>query len=395
MSDLADVFELVHGGADSFRTVRATIRVWHDLEKEQIAFEREIEEEQAEGEGSGAIMMFAIGDPGGEPPPTEREETVRLWLERPGKRREEADGPEQRVSVTDGVKSWIYMPEFGALEQDVDPDTEEGEIDALFHPEWLLPAVELEIVGRASVASRDGVRLRATRRRPPPRDFDLDALWPGADEYDLVLDRERGILLRVEAMIEGAPFARSEVLEVAFDESFGPEVFRFQPPEGEEIRSPEEVWGQHEHVTTVEEAAAHAAFPVWLPSRLPAIGDRRTLGPGWGIHVLYQRAAERPRIPESLFVHYSHESGPSFALQQQAADAALEAHDPWELVESMGERYLVWEPERRKLPVPIQIRTVREGTEVQLSSQELSREELLEIARSLTPAATEPPSLTR
>jgi hypothetical protein len=68
---------------------------------------------------------------------------------------------------------------------------------------------------------------------------------------------------------------------------------------------------------------------------------------------------------------------------------------PWEPIELGGRRHLVWEPECSKLPVPIQIRLKREGTEVQLSSQELGRAEPLEVARSLVPAPTEPPPLTQ
>jgi hypothetical protein len=90
-----------------------------------------------------------------------------------------------------------------------------------------------------------------------------------------------------------------------------------------------------------------------------------------------------------------HDSGKSFARHQQAIRRPLDARAPWEPVELGGRRHLVWEPECSKLPGPIQIRLKREGTEVQLSSQELGRAEPLEVDRSLVPAPTEPPALTQ
>jgi hypothetical protein len=76
-------------------------------------------------------------------------------------------------------------------------------------------------------------------------------------------------------------------------------------------------------------------------------------------------------MPEFVSLIYGHDSGKSFALHQQAIRRPLDARAPWEPVELGGRRYLVWEPECSKLPVPIQIRLEREGTEVQLSSQQL------------------------
>jgi hypothetical protein len=208
-----------------------------------------------------------------------------------------------------------------------------------------------------------------------------------------MLDSERGVLLRIEALIDGEPFALSEVLEIAFDEDFEPEIFRFEPPEGEAIRSPEEAWDGPEFVTSVEEAAARASFSVWIPSRLPEIPTRQMLGPGWEIQVYHRSESERPRVPEFVSLSYWHDSGTSLSLHEQPAREGLEAVEQWQLVESEGERYLVWEPEASALPVPITVRTVREGTEVHLSSQEMTREQLLEVARSLVRAGSEPPSL--
>jgi outer membrane lipoprotein-sorting protein len=49
----------------------------------------------------------------------------------------------------------------------------------------------------------------------------------------LVLDAERGSLLRMSARLDGQEFNRHEVVEVAFDEELADETFRLRPPAGE------------------------------------------------------------------------------------------------------------------------------------------------------------------
>ena len=66
---------------------------------------------------------------------------------------------------------------------------------------------------------------------------DLDAvLWPGADEYDLLVDADRGILLRSVARLGGVAFAGNEFLDVTFDEDLPPDLFTFRPPAGVKLR---------------------------------------------------------------------------------------------------------------------------------------------------------------
>jgi hypothetical protein len=89
MNDLADVLELLYGAEGSFRTVRASIRIWRDEEKHQLAFERHFEEEQERG--GGGSMMVVVGEPD-EEAPTQTEELIRIWLEKPARRREEVEG---------------------------------------------------------------------------------------------------------------------------------------------------------------------------------------------------------------------------------------------------------------------------------------------------------------
>lgn len=383
MSELAEVFELAHRAREAFRSVRATIRTWRDEELFHEAFARFHEQQAAQGT-SATMYAFAESD---EEEPSETEEVTRLWLE--GSRwREEVEGRFPRTLVTDGERAWWWNPSMGAIEQ---PESERlPETGAFLHPARLLAGLELEPLGRTTVRGREAVQVRA---RPRPRaswddfgDFDIFGVPLGADEYELALDAERGVLLRATASLRGRVFATAEILEVAFDEEFPPETFLFVPPPGEVMRRPEEAFGQTEHDLTLEEAVERVDFPLWVPARMP---------PGWELDVvLYVPGHDRPPMPEQIFIHYWHEREGQLNLNERRADEPVEPGRRWEEVERDGQRLLVWEPEGR-LPVPVQVRLEREGTRIELSSAELERDRLLELAVSLVRAPTEPPSLLR
>ena len=81
------------------------------------------------------------------------------------------------------------------------------------------------------------MRARATPRPIDPEDDRSSELHPlglGADEYELEVDADRGMLLRVEARFEGQAFSIVEATEVHFDPAFDTETFRFVAPEGAE-----------------------------------------------------------------------------------------------------------------------------------------------------------------
>lgn len=393
MDNLGEVLELIHGAGESFRTVRASVRVWRDDERQMLAFERHHEEERGRGGGAATVVMFADsaasageGDVEGE-----TSEQIRLWLDKPSRLREEVEGRFPRTMVTDGRTTWSYSPEMGALEHEHERDAGSGEAGLLFDPARLLPGLDLQPVERIQFADRDAIRISAKPRRELSEA--IFRLGPGADEYELVVDAERGILLRTAAYLEGEPFSTTDVTEIAFDEALDPEIFQFQPPEGEEIRRPEEVFPHPEDVT-IEEAAARASFPVWIPNRLPGGGLLRHVRGGWEINVMYMPASERPPIPESVYVHYWSDAGGSIEINERKSEGRIDAQPPWEEVEVEGERYLVREPPRRKIPVPTTVRLEREGTEIEISSPELGRDKLLELGRSLVRAPAEPPAFS-
>jgi hypothetical protein len=382
VAELPDLFELLHDAPESFLTLRGTIRSWHDRAVQERAFERhraEMEERRGGGRSYGVLLL---GGQGPESPPTV-EETVRLWLDRPDRVREEVEGEHPRTLVRNGRKMWSRMPKWGAVEHDLDDEGDVGwQHGMLLAPLALAPAFEFEVGVATTVGGRDGIRVRSLPRpADEPHLFGLGAA--GADEYELVVDLERGILLRTEARLEGAPFAILEFTEVAFDESLAPELFVFTAEPGEAVRSQEELTAGWEHELTLEEAAGRASFPLFVPARV---------WPTARMHVNYMPTRTHPPMKEHVSIHYwDDETNRQFSLDQQAAEQEDAPRPELERIDLDGVEAWVWGPPPERRSLPTLVRLMRGGTQIELSSQDFDREELLELARTLVPARTEPP----
>jgi hypothetical protein len=88
----------------------------------------------------------------------------------------------------------------------------------LWDPALLVAELSLELGGSANVAGREGILLRARPRptlRPDGQDFIL--LEEGGDRYELVIDAERGVVLRLIGELDGERMTVEEVIEVIFD----------------------------------------------------------------------------------------------------------------------------------------------------------------------------------
>jgi hypothetical protein len=279
---------------------------------------------------------------------------------------------------------WSRMPKWGAVEHDLDDEDDVGwQHGMLIAPLALAPALEFEVGVPTTAAGRDGIRVRSLPRPAgdDPHLFGLGAA--GADEYELVVDLERGILLRTEARLEGAPFAILEFTEVAFDESLPPELFVFTTEPGEALHSQEELAAGWEHELTLEEAAQRASFPLFVPARV---------WPSARMHVNYMPSRTHPPMKEHVSIHYwDDETNRQFSLDQRAAEQEQAPRPELERIDLDGVEAWVWGPPPERRSLPTLVRLTRGGTHVELSSQDLDRGELLELARTLVPARTEPP----
>ena len=368
MSELGDLLELIYGAGERWQTVRLTVREWQHPARTQEAIER-LNREHSAG-GSRQVMLY--GATRG-PEPEEVEHIVRVWLD--GDRaREEREGPYAfpTLGIRDGKRWWMYSPEHGASTNEGDPNHQSGvgeQALVLLEPTHVLGALRLERAGEVEVAGRAALLVRGTpRSRSHEGSFTLFRLGFGADEYELVFDRERGVLLRTTSLFDGLPLSAVEVLEIAFDEEFAPETFRFELPEGESFRP---LFPHPDHVT-LERAAELAPFDVLAPAEVPA---------DWQLHVLYLPGDDRPPQPPSVNLHYhSANASEQLNIAQTAADAA-DQHE-WLAWERDGDVLFAGPAEPHGLE-PGYARVERHGTRATLSSAELRRARRGALARSL------------
>jgi hypothetical protein len=138
-----------------------------------------------------------------------------------------------------------------------------GPGEGLLDPTAILPAVELEVLGRTEILGRPAHRLRAV---PVDGDDDfgpcdaLHALGSGADEYELVVDAERGFLLCSEARLRGEPFLLLEITELSLDNDLPPDTFMLDAPPGEGFEAVEP-----SRRTTLDRLARLVPFTVFGP----------------------------------------------------------------------------------------------------------------------------------
>ena len=91
--------------------------------------------------------------------------------------------------------------------------------DAMFEPAGM---------GSVSVAGRRAIFEVAARPRRQWYEHTDPQLWDGPDEYRLLVDAARGILLRVTGYFQGRAIAGREMLEVQFDAPLPPQQTRWQ-----------------------------------------------------------------------------------------------------------------------------------------------------------------------
>jgi len=356
VSELGDVLELLHGARYRYRTIRATILQRYDQELGLRALER-----FSDADHRDLIDPRELGA---------SETVTHVWLEPPGRIREESvDGARRSLAIQDGERWWIYDEE-GYVDSNED-DLRVGtsiarSAELLFNPAPLIGVLRLELLGRDTVAGRPVRLVRGVPRREARRlsTFRLDF---DADEIELAVDLERGLLLRRTLRIDGGDYAVLEVRELELDATFPGDTFR---PRADARRR------QHVRAEelTVEEAASRASFPVWAPAALVE----------WELEARYYPGDKAGQEPESVHFHLWRAAGHQIHVEQTAAetvDRSSRSH-AWKLLERAGERFDVIEPEDRT-GNEASVRLIRDVTETTLSSRTVGLEPLVELAQRL------------
>jgi hypothetical protein len=111
-------------------------------------------------------------------------------------------------------------------------------------------------------------------------------LEPGIEEAELLLDAERGLVLRRAELVDGEEAFLRQVEQITYDEPFPPETFVFELPPGASARGRAEP-----QMTTVDAVAALASFRVFKLEPVPS---------DWRVQAVHIAATKRPTLPDSV-----------------------------------------------------------------------------------------------
>jgi hypothetical protein len=371
VASLAELLELLYTARRRFRSIQGLYHRRVDVEVLDEAWRAAAETGRV---AEPVDEVEGWDDEEGDDDETQPEETVRFWIEG---QRSRLERPGQ-LEIDDGEHRWLYGEDSGAgfsRSRERPPGEHFGH---LLDPSPLMSALEFEPATATRAAGRDALLARARRRGTElPFGIELEI----GDEFELLVDRERGVLLSLRTLFGGRELELEELLEVGFDEPIPEELFRFEPPPGVELQDfDERDLDQEEEVVPLAEAAARAPFHVWALSRLPA--DDWFL-----VHTEVTRAGE---AVEGVSLWYRSVDGTqNLTLQQQPRAGPGEpigfgwtGYPPvrTKRVERDGIAYLVIEHDDAGV-----IRWEREGTVLSLSGN-IPTEVLLDLAASVKPA---------
>jgi hypothetical protein len=368
VSQFSELLELMHGAVGRVRSVRATLVERRRPELLKRAFVRFAERvEMARGGGYFHVPHGGVA-PGGEA--GEHVWQIELTAE-PGRFRQERRGPDaEHVLVVDGERWWDWSPAFGLRSHEDERGVRHHGGLHLLDPSEFLAGYALEPAGTADVAGRPAIRVRVGRTSAEHRPFGLE---PGIEKAELLLDAERGVVLRRAELVDGEEAFVREVETISYDKPQPPETFVFELPAGASARGPAEP-----QVTTVDAAAAAASFRVFKLASVPL---------EWRVQAIYVAATERPTLPDSVTLLYTRPDG---GLRLQIRESTREHEMPAIGVErrfdQRGRNYIALGPERPAGREPAELIFVTEGTQIRMSSSELPLERLLACAEDLVAA---------
>jgi hypothetical protein len=150
---------------------------------------------------------------------------VRILVASPKRWRVDLHSPERSIVQTRNEGIWWTSDPNGFSTGIAARTVVESTIDTvqpfeeLWDPAMLIGEVWLEPDGRASVAGREGLLVRA-RPRPTPRPDGNDFIlldYPGGDEHELVVDADLGVVLRLRSFALGREMVREEVRRLELD----------------------------------------------------------------------------------------------------------------------------------------------------------------------------------
>ncbi len=232
-----DVLELVRGAPERYDSVRAALRYRGDGSTIKAVRERFLRSE------AGRHTFGKPTEPAEDISYSEPDERFgwrcRVWRVNDHHWRQELDLPDGGVDIavsTGRMRTWHRRVGGGSPGED--PGWLMGtDIFWRMYPfnpagfasiDLKLEGLDLKAEGPVRWAKREAVVLRGmpvVQWEYPP-----EPLWWGADEYEVVVDAERGVLLRCASRLRGKDFDALEVEEIHFDERFPEDTFASREP---------------------------------------------------------------------------------------------------------------------------------------------------------------------
>jgi hypothetical protein len=210
--------------------------------------------------------------------------------------------------------------------------------------------------------------------------------WP----QELLVDAERGVLLRLVSLLDEQPFAISEFTSIVFDDDIPEHVFVFEAPPGVEVHDAGERLSRA-LTLPLDEAARLAPFSVFAFDEVP---------PDWTMTVHLMRPDSVYNWPASVSIHYTDGmSRLSIHISEQAAGGdglpqEAPEGDDWQIRPLGSGEVRLWESSDPAPGMPRIALTEIAGTRIQISTGDLGLDALAELAGRLAPAPTEPPALS-
>jgi hypothetical protein len=313
------------------------------------------------------------------------ESQQRFWMARPDRLRSEflhqVHGVHQvLLTIRSGADLWMRSPFHGAAHHRIDPKssyTVGGQ--ELFSPETLLhDGGALTARGRGAVDGREVIRLGVAPPVPRPRgEAPLGGIGKGADDIEVAVDVATGMVVAVRARLDGVEFDVDEVHDLAVDETLDNGLFAFTPAPGEKVEE-----DPHRSRTLQPEEAGQAPFVILVP-RLP-----------FPYYFQVSLSGEGASALASLdWSHPPGMAGTQVTLWERSSTHPEPDVQGFEDLERGGETLRVRRHDGEEGGRPSwAVEVVRAGTRARLQSS-LPRDQLIELALSLHPFASDEPRL--
>ena len=247
MPALGEVLERLYTAWDNLSSVQGTMRLRSDLQRTHQAFEA-----WQHGSVPGSVQVLrtsvtdrdssSVAESVDDSEPNIVESVFCFWMTKPWRWRVETSVIEQgqmsalrEILVINGATWWTWTTDGGVYTNARAAHPEQLQHSGVDHallvmldPAPLLGTLRMRIDGSAAALGRQGDLVTATARNPQ-----MDSgLWPGAEGYKLLVDRQHGILLRAEAYQAGDNYAETAFSDLALDQVIPEERFVFEAPPG-------------------------------------------------------------------------------------------------------------------------------------------------------------------